>query len=95
MPRHYLLTTCLLSKCDHVVLLYVVRRTYHMSYVVRSHRRTVALTWHSPSHGAVPGADHWEFVRGGIGVCRVVKLRRLSCVGLRRVRLVMWLAKQG
>ena len=105
MPSHYLLTTCLLSVCDHVVLLYVVRRTRCMlyiipvihctSYVVRSHRCTVALTWHSPSHGAIAGTDLWEFVGGGIAICKAVKLQRLGCVGLHRVRLVMWLAKQG
>ena len=40
MPSHYLLTTCLLSVYDYVVLLYVVRHT-----VVWLHHRTVALTW--------------------------------------------------
>ena len=48
MPSHYLLTACLLSVCDHVVLSYVVRciccthrtlyvihHTCHTSYVVR------------------------------------------------------------
>ena len=35
MPSHYLLTNCLLSECDHVVLLYVVHRTSYLSYIVR------------------------------------------------------------
>ena len=95
MPSHYLLTTCLLSMCDLVVLLYVVRRTRHTLYIERSHHYTVALTWHSSSHGAVPGVDHWEFVGDGIATRKVGKLRRLGCVGLHRVRLVMWLAKRG
>ena len=55
----------------------------------------VALTWNSPSHGAVPGANHWGFVGDGIAICKVEKLRRLGYIGLRRVRLVMWLAKRG
>ena len=108
MPSHYLLTACLLSVCDHVVLSYVIRHTFctlylsyvvhrtcHTSYVIRLHRRTVALTWHSPSHGAVPGSDCWEFVGGGIVICKAVKLRRLGYIGLCRVRLVRWLAKRG
>ena len=95
MPSHYLLTTCLLSVCDHVVLLYIVHCTCHTSYVVRSHCCTVALIWHSPSHDAVPGADRWEFVGGGVAIRKAVKLQQLGCVGLRRVRLVMWLAKRG
>ena len=118
MPSHYLLTACLLSMCDHVVLLYVVRHALYLLYVMRctcctscvvlvvrrtlyrhtvvwSHRCTVALIWHSPSHGAVHGADRWEFVGGGIAICKVAKLRQLDCVGLHRVRLVMWLTKRG
>ena len=95
MPRHYLLTTCLISVCDHVVLLYVVRRICRTSYVVRLHHCMMALTWHFPSHGAVPGADRWESVGGGIGICSVVNLQRLGYIGLRKVWLVMWLAKQG
>ena len=110
MPSHYLLTTCLLSVCDHLVLLYVILVIHCMSCIVlvvcrtsyvvrgtiiRSHRHTVALTLHSPSHGAVPGANYWEFVGGGIAICKAVKLQRLGCIGLRRVRLVMWLAKRG
>ena len=71
---------------------YIVCR---MSYVVRLHRCTVALIWHSPSHDIIPGADHWEFVGVGIGIYRVVKLQQLGCVGLRRVRRVMWFAKRG
>ena len=89
--------------CDHVVLLYVIRCTcctlYVMHYtchtIVRSHHYTMALIWHSPSHGAISGADHWEFIEGGIEICKAVKLQRFDCIGLRRVRLVMWLAKQG
>ena len=83
MPSHYLLTTCLLSRCNLAVLLYfcascVVRRT---SYVVLSHHHTVALIWHSPFHGAVPGADRWKLVGNGIGICKAVKLQRFGCVG--------------
>ena len=105
MPSHYLLTACLLSVCDHVVLSYIVpvvrrtRCTSYLSYVVPRtcrtsyvvpvvhrtvvwlHHCTVALTWHSPSHSAVPGADRWEFVGGGIATRKVVKLQRLGCVG--------------
>ena len=82
MPRRYLLTIGLLSVYDHVVLLYVVRHIRRTSYAVRLHRHTVALTWHSPSHGTVPGADCWEFIGGGIGVRRVVRLQQLGCIGL-------------
>ena len=110
MPSHYLLTTCLLSVYDHVVPVvcctpcivlvvhctsYVVRRMLYRCTVVWLHHCTVALTWHSPSHGVVPDANRWEFVGGGIAIHKDVKLQRLGCVGLRRVRLVRWLAKRG
>ena len=35
MPSHYLLTACLLSMCDHVVLSYIVRCTRRTLYVMR------------------------------------------------------------
>ena len=77
------------------VVLIVCCTSYVVHYmVVQSHRRTVALTWHSPSHGTVPGADRWEFVGDGIAICKAGKLQQLGCIGLGRVRLVMWLAKQ-
>ena len=41
MPSHYLLTICLLSVCDHVVLLYIVRRTRRTLYVIRRTCRTL------------------------------------------------------
>ena len=87
MPRRYLLTTGLLSVCDHVVLLYVVRRTVTPLY--GGPNMAFPFPWRRPS------ANHWDFVGDGITIRKAGKLRRLGCVGLCRVRLVMWLAKRG
>ena len=75
---------------------YIVRRTLYIvrCTVVPLHRCTVALTWHSPSYGAVPGTNRWEFKGGGIMIHKFVKLQRLGCIGLHRIRLVMWLANK-
>ena len=62
MPRRYLLTTCLLSVYDHVILLYVVRRTRRTLYVVRLHHRRVALTLMDQ----IPFRGKWE--RGILGI---------------------------
>ena len=43
MPSHYLLTACLLSVCDHVVLLYVVYHIRRTSYVMRCTCRTLYI----------------------------------------------------
>ena len=96
MPSHYLLTTCLLSMCDLVVLSYVVRRTRRTSYVVRSHRRTVALTqachygrviWAHPEHTLL-GDDHCgPCVRARAEECFVAQAPAcVCCTSLRNPR---------
>ena len=63
MPSHYLLTACLLSMCDHVVLLYVVRCTHHTSYVMRytcctSYVVPPYCCMVAPSYGGPDKIDH-------------------------------------